>query len=308
MFAGNLLPANIQDDLSYLIKIPKTESENNTEKNFNIQLLLIKEAFINLYIINDFILNKSINFIFTFGLLFSQNCYDKGECTPQYNINLIQQNLNKAKTFRKIIEENIDLLTFVNYLKQIFNQLVKLEESQFQLIHGDLHCDNILISDDKAFIIDWGDSSFIYYEYRFRSIKNLEESYFKGERDINIKTGLYDLYLLLKDCLTIKNENINYFINALLKEIFFGKIQIYNNTSKQIELFNGTQLEHVYYLYHIIGGYDGNDSPPYNFKIEIYKFNKPHFIKYTYREILKEITKLYDEKDQPKINRKCRKN
>jgi len=303
VFVGNLF--GIKDDLTNLIKIPKTKSNYTDDENLNRQLNLIREAYINFVIINNFILEnpKLNNLIFTFGLLFTPNCKNEnGICTEQFNINLIQQTLTKAKSLKEIIEENIDLSTFVNYLNQIFNQLSLLEESEFKLIHGDLHYENILISNDKAYIIDWGDSSFIYNKERFRSINNYEYLYFKSEKDINIKTGLYDLYVLLGTCLSLKNKNINDFINKLLDKIFFsGEIKIYNYTKKQSEIFNKEHLDNGWWLYNVIGGNIDGKVSSIQFNDEIYNNNKPHFTKYTYSKILDDITELYQSK-------KCKKN
>jgi thiamine kinase-like enzyme len=63
---------------------------------------------------------------------------------------------------------NITLDQLRTYLIKIFTQLSELEKTEYQLIHGDLHANNILISNNKAYIIDWGQSSFLYKGKRIR--------------------------------------------------------------------------------------------------------------------------------------------
>ena len=241
---------------------------------------LIPEAYINICIINEFIIkDNTSNLIFTIGLLFSE----------EFKINLIQQLLNPVKTLNDVINDKITLEIFVKYIKQVFNQLIILEESEHQLIHNDLHYKNILIYNDKAYIIDWGDSGFIYNEERIRGKNNREINYFQFDDTKQKKTGLYDLFMLLTTCRSCNNENIIPFIDSLLDKIFFSdNIKIKDDIS-----FQRIHMNYAVWLYHIIGGYT-NKGDNIIFNKDIYNFNEPLFTEYNYRKILNEINLLYN--------------
>jgi len=133
--------------------------------------------------------------------------------------------------------------------------------------------------------------SFKLGDKRVRSKKNLSEMYFIYDETLTAKTGLYDLYFLLKSCKFIKNQTINPFIDNLLSEIFYNdNIKIYDiESGKSIYLDNKSN---GYWLYHLIAGQTKTNGGL--FTQEIYNFNKKHFNYYTYKNILLKIKEFYE--------------
>ena len=283
---------NIGVDYNSLIKVPIKSYDY-------LRIDVIKEAFINICIINDIIL-KSIynNLVFTIGLLFLPECdldIDPNLCKEgPLNINLIQSTLPNVKTLFKSIKSDISLFQFINYLKEVLNQLSELEESSYGLIHGDLHAENILISNNKAYIIDWGQSSFLYEGKRLRSSQNNESNYFSFDETGVKKSGLKDIYHLLSHCRYNASTDILSFINQLINKIFIQN-DLYFYKNNIITKFTEIDINRCGWLYNLISGsyYEGNKFISIdNFTKEIYDLNQPIFDKYSYREILSEIIKL----------------
>jgi hypothetical protein len=284
-----------KDDITYLIKKPINDEEG-------LMMESIKESYINICIINDIILEtkSSHNLIFTYGLFILKYNLDP------LSIFIIQQPLIDAKQLYSVIE-TIDVHKYFKYLVQVFQQLSILEKSPYQLIHSDLHSKNILIFEDNAYIIDWGKSSFLYNDKRIRNKQ--EDGYFKFDKTHKKKSGLYDIYLLLRTSYTDKkNELIDEFILTILKRIIFNNIYIYDKTTKKSKLLEITDAYKGGWLYPIIGGYVYEIDEKIEYYEKIYEQNEIHFDKYTYSEILKVIKEVYYQKYGSEIKKnKCKK-
>lgn len=306
VYSGKL---NDKDIYSCIVKIPFGDSLNDE----------IIEAYINLCIINDIILNniiksKSINLIFTIGLFFLPYCDFENTLAKDYNfhqklsIQLIQQAIEPVKTLKDVLKSGISLDLLILYLRQIFEQLIFVEESKHELIHNDLHASNILIQQNKVYIIDWGISSFKYelinddlknLTKRIRSNHNKEDEYYINDNTGFSKTGLYDLYFIIKSCIFYndkKNMKIQVFLTKILQKIFYNNnIYIYNKIKKNIILLSLDHNNYGYWLYHIIGGYINDNNYNLNYSLEIYNLNNEYFEMCTYRKILDQINIIYNE-------------
>lgn len=300
---------NDKDLYTSIVKIPFGDSLNDD----------IIEAYINLCIINDIILNniiksKSINLIFTFGLFFVPYCdlektlVKDCDVHQKLSIQLIQQAIEPSKTLKEVLKAGVSLDLLILYFRQIFEQLIFGEESNYELIHNDLHVANILIQQNKIYIIDWGISSFKYelinedltiLTKRIRSNHNKEDEYYINDKTGFSKTGLYDLYFLIKSCLFYngdKNMEIHLFLKKILQEIFYNnKIYIYNKKSKKIIFLSLDHYNYGFWLYHIIGGYLNDENYNLIYLREIYDLNYEYFNICTYRKILDEINIIYDK-------------
>jgi hypothetical protein len=120
---------------STLSLIKPTEFKNNLQIEE-----LIKETYINLYIINKHInAHENNNLIYTKCILFQKYNIDK------LYISLIQENVHKYQNlFDLLLAAQLNLNSFINHLITIFTQLSLLEKPPHELIHGSLIANNIL--------------------------------------------------------------------------------------------------------------------------------------------------------------------
>jgi aminoglycoside phosphotransferase (APT) family kinase protein len=69
------------------------------------------------------------------------------------------------KNVRQWLEVSLDQKTSRALLRWFQERIGVLQRDSFQLIHGDLHLGNLILSDDgRIHLVDFGDSSYFYYE------------------------------------------------------------------------------------------------------------------------------------------------
>ncbi len=81
---------------------------------------------------------------------------------PRWFLNRVRSHL---KNVRQWLEVSLDQKTSRALLRWFQERSGVLQRDSFQLIHGDLHLGNLILSDDgRIYLVDFGDSSYFYYE------------------------------------------------------------------------------------------------------------------------------------------------
>jgi serine/threonine protein kinase len=202
----------------------------------------LHELFVNIVIINDFILKNPVyakNLVFTNSFFI---CAQKEEqkqitefCTKDgiLRFNMIQERISPMyMSLTEVLSKyKIDLFAFITIIKKVMEILDKLYV-QYGFRHNDLHTGNILvnrsdITDVK--IIDFGISSVMYEGKFYRNIQDQTreflfcKNFLIDSKDVNTSC-LYDILLLCRDCeritTTIEVKEflrliINYFSDAI---------------------------------------------------------------------------------------------
>ena len=214
--------------------------DNNTiiiKINNKLQTNVLDEFYINFVLINNlFKYHPTIQLVPTYGIFkcsvtneFKQNT-NLPVCdvskhtqldTKDIRYSLVQKKIDGI-TLAQALLNGIDLNSYINGLKQIFNTLVILEESPHKIYHNDLHCTNIMITpDNKWYVIDFGVASFTLNHNQEHLLYNLK--LISDITDKKIYSGLGDIMFLLDD--TIKNtidNDIKLYVYKLLHFILDG--------------------------------------------------------------------------------------
>jgi thiamine kinase-like enzyme len=90
---------------------------------------------------------------------------------------------------------------------QLFSCLKKMQESQYHLIHNDLHGGNVIVSPDgsRCWIIDWGEASFTYQGMRYST------SYEQG--------AWTDVIKLIETIRTNSSDSVHEWMNVIFERI-----------------------------------------------------------------------------------------
>lgn len=155
----------------------------------------VYEAFINFYIINQFVKeihdlgDEYAQLVSSYGFFTCNQEKPDRPCNKENDIKnssiinsylyLIQQYIPSSITMQTYLSKKPgDTQNFIKILIKIFRTLSILQKSSFKVNHMDLHCGNILLGietdektwNGKVWIIDWGRSSFTYKNKRFENI------------------------------------------------------------------------------------------------------------------------------------------
>ena len=192
----------------------------------------IYDIYINFVILNSFLLKGELtnHLIPSYGLFLCTTNEDGTQiCTPlskQKHLFLVQKEI-QGKTLSKELYL-MSLSTYRRIVQELFSTLIKLEESEFELYHSDLHCGNIVLSvgDDgekHPVLLDFELCSFsvtddnnITHRYRLNSI---EQSYCRNEQ---IKSGAHDIILLFAHTQAHRNKEIKRYAMKQLQVLFQG--------------------------------------------------------------------------------------
>jgi hypothetical protein len=253
---GNTHISNGTYGVVYKFKIDKKDVILKVPTQINVNI--INEAFVNLCIINDYIIKypNDHHLVFTYGLFFCN--VDKSESGTQIcnenkenevkgypYIHLIQDYLKESKTLKDVLlGSDIDLITLKKYISQIFSQLANLQNGKFKLKHNDLSFNNIMIKDDKAYIIDWGCASFTHDDVLYYDSNHIFMDYSSND-DTIINSVIDDVYLFITHIRMLvypnkenvydkkNHEEIYKYIYDILVNHFYTKI--YKNNIEKIE-------------------------------------------------------------------------
>ena len=209
--------------------INKAVNEDQLEINQNLQ-----EAVINMSIINKFLIaNPKVfpSLVPTYGFFLCKQLQTPNDlqiCTvPDSGVsylNIIQKKIENTIPFNDFILTAIATLDILQkILSKIIIQLIHLQESGYQLYHGDLHGDNILVTQDgsQCWIIDWGQAGFTINGKRYKGIGQDDYQYpFKDLRNVPINTGAVDIYFLLEILTDSYHENVRHWAIDMKRRLF----------------------------------------------------------------------------------------
>jgi hypothetical protein len=181
---------------------------------------LLNEAFVNMVIINEYLLeHPNAPFVPTYGFfLCPERQNQAGEieiCKNGDRLNHLyfsQKQLEDVISFRQYIQ-TATMENTIRLFVKIIEAMIDLHNfKKYRLIHGDLHYENILVKrDGSAFwIIDWGRATFTCNKIRYTnrdedsftrckskySVRCSKDSYEVGGLS-PITGGTYDVYILL---------------------------------------------------------------------------------------------------------------
>jgi tRNA A-37 threonylcarbamoyl transferase component Bud32 len=271
-----------------------------TSKVFNVDM--IREVFINMIIINSFLLQDFLhsNLIATCGL------YNTLQDNELY-INMIQLYVDGDTLYERLIKNGITLEQLKDVIGQVFSTLTILHESPFQLRHNDLHTKNIIITTtNRAYIIDFGLATFTYGKfYDLKDDNTLEQHYYHYEDYRNIcALDMFHIFYTIKDNASkaedtpLRNEIIAYatnMLNVLVYQHFYESVSFDSNHNFQ---FHHIKLDHmitiigydeepirdINWFYYLLDGID--KKAPFSLRGEIHKQNISLLKKMTYRWFL----------------------
>jgi hypothetical protein len=186
-------------------------------KTFNLNTL--KEAVVNMCIINDYLeKNPYAPLVPTYGFfLCEQEQVSAGEPVRICSVRK-ERGDGKKRVFivQRYMEGTITLKEYVNLptatlervqqiLVRVLRTLIHLQNGPFNVYHGDLHAENILVTPDglRCWIIDWGYASFTIEGFRYGGETEVE--YTEGKEFIN--TGAIDIYFLLGTLARSRSDN-----------------------------------------------------------------------------------------------------
>lgn len=240
---------------------------NNPDNAFNIltkvpkmyNAELIKEAFIQMVIINSYVERFAkepliyAQLIPTYGFFVCDqqtrikngipispkhqcktlhdtlnNGTTNGQPYPFFIQEYLQPPIEKLKDF--VARDTTTLEDVKEILVKIFTTLSVLQEPPYLLTHNDLHSENVLIhpTTKTVYIIDWGLASFTYNNMRYSNM--LETAYrlrdipqYNIKKDPHIISGLYDFYFILRHIAGYANDELRQQV-YLIKEYAFNNV------------------------------------------------------------------------------------
>jgi hypothetical protein len=218
---------NVANGIEIAVKTPLV----NKEEFVSDPDTCLRETFLNFVILNKYIERGNLHLVPTYGFFLC----DKSEtsvcaCSEHKNpyIHFIQKRVY-GRTLMTIINDSSSALTVEkckSILSQVFDTLIKLQESPYEIAHNDLNLNNIMVSDESehsghAYLIDWGLVSFTYNGIRHKGFG--EKKYCTNEP---LKSGAHDIYFLLVDIIRGEycSPELNQWGVTMLKRLFYNKL------------------------------------------------------------------------------------
>jgi hypothetical protein len=257
-----------------------------TKVNMEYKPTILNEVFINMVIINEYLLeHPDAPFVPTYGFFLcperfvGRNIEICKNGDHQNHLYMSQRQLQDVVPFEDFIR-TASKETIIMLFVKIIEALIDLHRFRdYKLIHGDLHSANILVKRDGSsfWIIDWGMSSFTYNGKRFTNW--MEDSFThcrdsatvvcdEASADPNpfqpLISGAYDVILLLRTMKRVVDESYfdwgNYILHNLFKfkqsryqvvNLFTSQLWIYRELSQYPEerLYNYNLLQTYSYDY-----------------------------------------------------------
>lgn len=237
---------------------------------------------------------------------------------------LVQEYISPpVETLRKFVGRATTTLEDVkDILLKIFKSLAYMQEGEYQLTHGDLHSENILIHPTKkiVYIIDWGLASFTFNGLRYPNF--LESGYrmpaykmaenITIERDPHILSGLYDFCFILNHIMGYANrdvgEKIHTIRNYLLTNLFPNMKEItYTLDNVEHTLLRDSHL----YPFLFFGEKEfsekftiNNKMPPNTVRVLIHKEHIDTINGHTYYSIFNDISAIFNDDYLARISKK----
>lgn len=178
----------------YQTKFQGKQVLTKTTKMFSVDM--IREVFINMVIINSFLLNKQLthHLVPTIGMYVIPQI--NTEHQKEFYINMVQLCVDGDTLYKRLHNNGIRLDHLKEVVGQIFSTLTILQESPFQLRHNDVHTKNVIITTtNQAYLIDYGLSTFTYGKfYELKEDNTLENHYYHFEDYRHI--GALDMFHL----------------------------------------------------------------------------------------------------------------
>jgi len=168
------------------------------------------------------------------------------------HIVMVQQRINGHPLYHYLAIEPAPLHHIKNYIIQVLTVLMWLEASPYRFYHNDLHDHNIVIADDRAYIIDIGFAECTIDDTRTQTSPNKRQYCGSHEKAAQLYSGAYDVYLLLTKLLQSLHDavrswalsKLSWFWDKLVVNTYNGK-WYYNLPARYKDPWIYTILEHI---------------------------------------------------------------
>ena len=124
------------------------------------------------------------------------------------HIVMVQQRIDGYPFHHYLVTDPAPLHYIKKYFIQVLTVLMWLEASPYRFYHNDLHDHNILISDDRAYIIDMDFAECTIGDTRTQSSPNKKQYCGSHEKAAQLYSGAYDVYLLLTKLLQSHQDDV----------------------------------------------------------------------------------------------------
>lgn len=205
-----------------------------SQKEFNEQKSLM-EAFVNLVILKPYLeAYPNAPLVPCYGFFM---CPTRGTiiCPTEYDYEEEEEETDDPRDNREprlfLIQKHQEGIPFYRWLHgksissihrvmvQLFSCLNRLQHSEYQLVHNDLHGGNVIVSPDgsMSWIIDWGEASFTYRGIRYSQ---------SSER---MSSGSWnDVMKLIQSILDNSSDSVYHWTKGILGRIRMSSIKTYD--------------------------------------------------------------------------------
>lgn len=247
---------------------------------------LLREAFVNMVIINEMIDQGVPHLVPTYGMFFCDKPNGVRQSVPicivphhasHYPVPYMIQKRLDGQSFASLLDDRslppMSLSQLLGYMTQLFDTLIQAQESPYRLTHGDLKCDNIYVTrTNELYILDWGITGFTYKGKRYSGY--VDEHYSNGEPFIN---GALDTFHLLKSLLqggyiSMEAERwVSESFDQLFGHAFGMRLDVYDRGTQLLDLlrndrFDGTHARNVAHMnrltYRFVANHLGIEARP----------------------------------------------
>ena len=211
-----------------------------TKINFKQHKKLIHEIYINMVMINSLLLKQiGTDFLVpTYGLFICPVSTDFSSPSLCW----VQPKLD-GQTLHSLLKKGLSIENAMYYMKLIFSHVMELESCVYQIYHQDLHTKNIMVCQEKVYLIDFGLSNAKGTHTRISSHPHTL-SYTKNKNHVD---GVMDIYLLLMDMYSISLGSLQDWIKekvTLLLSLFTNEKGM-KATLTMIEQFDKKHLLYI---------------------------------------------------------------
>ena len=267
-----------------------------TTKTFNVDM--IREVFINMIIINSFLLHDQLTstLVPTVGMYVVH--HDNHHHQRELYINMVQMCIEGDTLYHRLMKNGITLNQLKEVIGQLFSALVVLQESPFHLRHNDLHTKNVIVTTtNKAYIIDYGLSTFTYGNfYDLREDNTLENHYYHYEDYRKIGAlDMFHIFYTIRDNASkapesyIRTEIVQYatdMLQRLVYDRFYETETEHINIEHMIRIigYDYEPIRDINWFYYLLDGID--KKAPYLSRQSIHNKNIDLLRDMTYRWFL----------------------